>query len=82
MIKKDFSMLRMIIKPQSDSYNIEIPKEYINTEVEILVLPFSYEKTHSKQNDSSVFEKTAGILKSREIDPLQWQKEIRNEYER
>jgi len=33
-------MLREIIRPISENYNIHIPKEYINTEVEILVLPF------------------------------------------
>jgi len=76
-------MLRMIIKPESNSYNIEIPKEYINTEVEILVLPFTYEKTIIlKQNDHNIFEKTSGILKNKNIDPMQWQKNIRNEYER
>ena len=72
----------MIIKPESDSYNIEIPKEYINTEVEILVLPFTYNKTIiTKQNDRSIFEKTSGILKNKNIDPMQWQKDIRSEYE-
>lgn len=35
-------MLREIITPQSDEYTIHIPKEYINTKVEILVLPFAY----------------------------------------
>ena len=76
-------MLRVIIKPESDSYNIEIPKEYINTEVEILVLPFTYNKTIvTKQNDRSIFEKTSGILKNKNIDPVQWQKDIRSEYER
>ena len=75
-------MLRMIIKPDSNSYNIEIPKEYINTEVEILVLPFTYDKTIMvKQNDRSIFKKTSGILKNN-IDPMQWQKDIRSEYER
>ena len=76
-------MLRMIIKPDSDSYNIEIPKEYINTEVEILILPFTYDKTIiAKQSDQSIFEKTSGILKNKNIDPIQWQRDIRSEYER
>ena len=34
-------MLREIIRPTSENYNIHIPKEYINTEVEILVLPLN-----------------------------------------
>lgn len=36
-------MLREIVRPTSEIYHIRIPKEYINTEVEILVLPFSYD---------------------------------------
>ncbi len=35
-------MLRQIIKPTTEHYNLHIPKEYLNHEVEILVLPFSY----------------------------------------
>jgi hypothetical protein len=38
-------MVRQIIKPTSEFYNVHIPKEYINQEVEILVLPFSYSQT-------------------------------------
>jgi len=34
-------MLREIIIPTSEFYSVHIPKEYINHEVEILVLPFS-----------------------------------------
>ena len=33
-------MLRQIIKPTSEHYDLHIPKEYLNREVEILVLPF------------------------------------------
>ncbi|CAA6801299.1 MAG: Unknown protein [uncultured Sulfurovum sp.] len=41
-------MLREIITPQSDEYMIHIPKEYINTKVEILVLPFAEVKEEKK----------------------------------
>jgi hypothetical protein len=33
-------MFREIIRPTSEFYNVRIPKEYINQNVEILVLPF------------------------------------------
>ena len=33
-------MLRQIVRPTSENFNIHIPKEYIDTDVEILVLPF------------------------------------------
>jgi hypothetical protein len=34
-------MLREIIRPTSENYNIHIPKEYIDTDIEILVLPLN-----------------------------------------
>ncbi len=46
-------MLRKIIRPTSENYNIDIPKEYINTEVEILVLPFSNMQNKVKDNEQS-----------------------------
>jgi len=46
-------MLREIIRPTSENYNIHIPKEYINTNVEILVLPLdtSSDKIINNKND-------------------------------
>ena len=35
-------MYREIITPTNQKHTIEIPKEYLNQEVEILILPFSY----------------------------------------
>ena len=48
-------MLRKIIIPTSKSYNIQIPQEYINTEVEILVLPFSSKKSETIKEDDYKF---------------------------
>ncbi|MGD9718596.1 MAG: hypothetical protein AB7U24_05085 [Sulfurimonadaceae bacterium] len=76
-------MLREIIKPTSELYSIHIPKEYLNRDVEILVLPFSYNEKHITENEHTedIFAKTSGILKSRSIDPLQWQEDIRSDRE-
>lgn len=41
-------MLREIIKPQTQEYILHIPKEYLNQEIEILILPFSYNKKEKK----------------------------------
>lgn len=73
-------MIREIVRPKSQDYTIRIPKEYINQEVEILVLPFS----QIEENDDFVdlARKTSGILKDKNIDPIKWQKEIRDEWER
>jgi len=35
----EFTMLREIITPQTQDYTVKIPLEYLNTKVEILVLP-------------------------------------------
>ncbi len=74
-------MVREIIKPVSEIYNLHIPKEYINKRVEILILPFSYNENgeNLEQNDD-VFKKTSGILKNTNIDPVKWQEEIRDEW--
>lgn len=53
-------MLREIIIPQSD--------EYINTKVEILVLPFAYPKAkEEKKTKKDIFSRTVGILSSKKI---------------
>jgi hypothetical protein len=35
-------MLRKIIRPTKVNYNIRIPKEYLNQEVEILIFPLTH----------------------------------------
>lgn len=76
-------MVREIIKPISEIYNLHIPKEYINKRVEILILPFTYNEKKKESNlDNDIFTKTSGILKNTNIDPLVWQEEIRNEWNR
>ena len=74
-------MVREIIKPVSEVYNLHIPKEYINKRVEILILPFSYnEKNEVMEQNDDILKKTSGILKNTNIDPLKWQEEIRDEW--
>jgi hypothetical protein len=42
-------MLRRIIIPEDEQYLIEIPNEYINRRIEILILPFDEEYTVEPQ---------------------------------
>jgi len=35
-------MIREIIRPSSEYYSLHIPKEYIDKDIEILILPFEY----------------------------------------
>lgn len=55
-------MIREIIRPTSEFYNIHIPKEYINQEVEILVLPFSYQQNKSETEAKKERVSLAGAL--------------------
>jgi len=54
-------MLREIITPQTQDYMVKIPAEYLNTKVEILVLPFSEDKISSVET-TDLIKKTAGII--------------------
>ena len=76
-------MIREITRPQTTQHIINIPKEYIDKEIEILVFPIEknnyIEQTQPKKN---IFVKTAGLLQSKNIDPLEWQNNIRKEWDR
>jgi len=75
-------MVREIITPRSSEYMVQIPQEYIDKKVEILVLPFSHVIDRDIKQSSDIFQKTAGILVSQNIDPISWQNEIRGEWDR
>ena len=78
-------MIRKIIKPSSEYYNVHIPKEYMDKRVEILVLPFDDKPEENNQEinkNNRLLEKTAGLLRSKNIDPVKWQQGIRTEVER
>jgi len=74
-------MLREIITPQTQDYMVKIPAEYLNTKVEILVLPFSENEISSVAKITDLIKKTAGILADQQIDPLKWQHEMRQEWD-
>lgn len=73
-------MIREIITPQTQRHTIEIPKEYLNMEVEILIFPIHAAKRPSDQRDQLI-RKTSGILSGRKVDPIIWQREIRSEWD-
>ena len=73
-------MIREIIRPQGKTYTINIPEEYIDKEVEIIVLPVRLERIHLEQS-ADIVRKTSGILSDKKIDPVCWQREIRSEWD-
>ena len=74
-------MLREIVRPDSEEYILKIPKEYVNQDIEILVLPFKEMKKSKDFQNRSLLEESFGILKDKNIDPIIWQEEIRSEWD-
>ncbi|MFO7885904.1 MAG: hypothetical protein R6U68_13890 [Desulfobacteraceae bacterium] len=74
-------MIKQIIRPQSQQYVIQIPKEYLNKDVVVSVAPLT-EDTAQSDDRLGIIKRTAGILADRKIDPVAWQREIRSEWER
>ena len=76
-------MIREIITVKDTNYEIHIPEEYINKEVEILVLPYEKSDLSNKKQNA----KQIGIAFSNynirsfdEIDnPVEWQNKIRED---
>jgi len=62
-------MYQKTLIPKSKQITIQIPDEYVNHKIEIIIKPY-YEN----------IKKTAGIIKEK-IDPLKWQKELRDEWQ-
>jgi len=62
-------MIQKTLTPTKQTVTIKIPKEYLNTELEIIIKP-KYEM---------IF-KTSGILKN--IDITKWEENIKNEWNR
>ncbi|MBD3843485.1 MAG: hypothetical protein IE909_16705 [Campylobacterales bacterium] len=66
-------MLREIIRPTHEYYNLHIPKEYMGKEIEVIILPlFDLKKTtHREENTKSFNPKdfyAAANLNKTEID--------------
>ena len=65
-------MYKEIIEAKEEIYQIRIPKEYLNKKIEISISPVEERK-------DEILEKSFGILRKRNIDPIKWQEEIRSD---
>ena len=74
-------MIKEIIRPRSQQYVIQIPKEYLNKDVVVSLVPLT-EDAGQSDDRLIIIKRTAGILAERKIDPVTWQREIRSEWER
>jgi len=76
-------MVREIIKPKDNEYTIKIPAEYINRRIEILILPYPEDDSIAPHNSGvDIIKKTAGLLAGKNIDPVEWQRKMRSEWDR
>jgi len=75
-------MIRSIIVPTSETYEIKLPKEYLNQKIEVLVFPIGKSSTENPEHITDTLSKAFGILSKSGIDPLVFQQQIREEYER
>lgn len=76
-------MLKETIIANTNTYTLQIPNEYLNRRLEIMVFPTDeIKKRKEKEKKIELIWKTAGILKKENIDPITWQKNIRDEWER
>ena len=75
-------MIRSIIVPTSETYEIKLPKEYLNQKIEVLVFPIEESSTEIQEHTTETLNKAFGILSRSGIDPLTFQEQIREEYER
>ena len=74
-------MMRKIIYPTQKEYTLQLPKEYLNKRIEILVLPYDEFSEPKTQDDKELIRATAGLFAYKKIDPIKWQNEIRNEWD-
>lgn len=78
---EDTNMMRKIIYPTQKEYTLQLPKEYLNQRIEILVLPYDEINEPKTQDDKEFMRATPGLFAYEKIDPVKWQNEIRTEWD-
>ena len=75
-------MLREIIRPTRGSFNFNIPKEYINKEIEVIVFPHEYNKEIScKDNENFDPKEFYGAGNATKEECNQYLNSLNNEWE-
>ena len=72
--------MKEIIRPTSLKYTIELPEEYLHKDIVVSVQPLSDWKRGSNECLNAI-RRTAGLLAGRDIDPVEWQRKIRQEWD-
>ncbi len=69
-------MIREIIIPKNEEYLLHIPKEYINTRIEILILPFEAETKNKLNEKSDILQRLNQIVQHKSANSIQISQEI------
>ncbi|HFS85515.1 MAG TPA: hypothetical protein ENK72_02735 [Epsilonproteobacteria bacterium] len=69
----EFDIIEVVDKKRHQVKGYFLDKKYHDKVMELL---------KEKEATDDIFDKTAGILKGKNIDPVKWQREIREEWER
>lgn len=67
------------IVPKTSIYNLRIPDDMINSEIEIIIKRSN--RNTSKNEIEEIISNTSGILNNPALDPIEWQRKIRDEWE-
>ena len=70
---EEFDIVEVVDKKRHQIKGYFLDKKYHDVVEKLL---------REKEEKEDIFEKTAGILKDRNIDPVKWQEEIRGAWER
>jgi len=73
-------MIRSIIVPTSETYEIKLPKEYLNKQIEVLVFPIGKSPKEIPEHTTDTLNKAFGIIEGSELTPVAFQRQIREEF--
>ena len=77
-------MIREVIRPQHNSFSINIPKSYINREVEVIVFPLDNKEIakveDTFESNNNITNSLFGILKHSSINANQYKDYLEKKY--
>jgi hypothetical protein len=76
-------MITEYIKPKKNTFQIHIPEDYLNCSLEINIRKIdTFDEKAINKDINCIVQQTAGIISKGNVNPIEWQKMIREEWER
>ncbi len=75
----DMEMIIDYLVPKTGIYNLRIPDDMINSEIEIIIKRSN--RITSKNEIEEIISNTSGIINNSNLNPIDWQRKIRDEWE-